>query len=40
MTDRFEHVPKVGEVIEEKGFRFCIEEGDERQVEVLSVERI
>ena len=40
VTDRFEHVPKVGEVIEEKGFRFCIEEGDERQVEVLSVEQI
>ena len=40
VTDRFEHVPKEGEVIEEKGFRFRIEEGDERQVEVLSVERI
>ena len=40
VTDRFEHVPKVGEVIEEKGFRFRIEEGDDRQVEVLSVERI
>lgn len=40
VTDRFEHVPRAGEVIEEGGFRFRIERADERQVELLRVERI
>lgn len=40
VTDRFEHVPHQGEVIEEGGFRFRIERADDRQVEVLRVERI
>ncbi|MDO5531031.1 HlyC/CorC family transporter [Sutterella sp.] len=39
VTDRFEHVPKVGETIEENGFLFRIIRGDDRQVELLSVER-
>lgn len=40
VTDRFEHVPRQGETIEEGGFRFRIEEADARQVERLRVERI
>ena len=40
VTDRFEHVPKTGEVIEEGGYRFRIERADERQVELLTVERL
>lgn len=40
VTDRFEHVPRQGEVIEEGGFRFRIERADDRQVELLRVERI
>lgn len=40
VTDRFEHVPKTGEVIEEGGYRFRIECADERQVELLTVERL
>ena len=39
ITDRFEHVPHTGEIIEEKGFRFRILLGDDRQARLLSVER-
>lgn len=40
VTDRFEHVPRAGEEIVEKGFRFKILSADERQALLLSVERI
>lgn len=40
ITDRFEHVPRKGEMIEEGGFRFRILGGDDRQVRLLLVERI
>ena len=40
VTDRFEHVPRKGEMIEECGMRFRILSGDDRQVRLLSVERI
>ena len=39
ITDRFEHVPHTGEIIEEKGFRFRILLGDDRQARLLRVER-
>lgn len=39
ITDRFEHVPHTGETIEEKGFRFRILVGDDRQARLISVER-
>ncbi|MFU0841923.1 MAG: CBS domain-containing protein [Burkholderia sp.] len=39
VTDRFEHVPHRGEVIEEKGFRFRVLDGDDRQATLLSVEK-
>ncbi len=40
ITDRFEHVPRKGEMIEESGFRFRVLSGDDRQVRLLSVEPI
>lgn len=40
VTDRFEHVPQTGEVLEEGGFRFQIARADERQAQLLIVERI
>lgn len=40
ITDRFEHVPRKGEMIEESGFRFRILGGDDRQIRLLSVERV
>ena len=40
VTDRFEHVPQAGEVLEEKGFRFKIARADERQAQLLIVERL
>ena len=40
VTDRFEHVPHAGEVLEEKGFRFKIARADERQVQLILVERL
>ncbi len=39
VTDRFEHVPRTGEVLEEGGFRFKILRADQRQVITLQVER-
>lgn len=40
VTDRFEHVPVVGEEIIEKGFKFTISRADKRQVKQLVVEKI
>ena len=40
VTDRFEHVPRADEVLEEKNFRIRILRADERQVQTLLVERI
>ncbi len=40
VTDRFEHVPHAGEVIEEGGFRFKIVRADDRQAQLLDVERL
>ncbi len=40
VTDRFEHVPRIGEVIEEGGFRFKVARADERQAQLLLVERL
>lgn len=40
VTDRFEHVPLLGETIVEKGFRFRILKADERQVRLLGVEKL
>lgn len=39
VTDRLEHVPHAGEVVVEKGFRFRILLGDDRQVRLLAVEK-
>ncbi len=39
VTDRFEHVPHKGETLSEKGFRFRILGGDDRQVRLLAVEK-
>lgn len=40
ITDRFEHVPKVGEIWEEGGFRFRVTRADDRQAQLLHVERV
>ena len=39
VTDRLEHVPHAGEVVVEKGFRFRILLGDDRQARLLAVEK-
>lgn len=40
VTDRLEHVPQKGEVVEEAGFRFTVADADERQAQALIVERL
>lgn len=40
VMDRFEHVPREGEEISEKGFRFRILRSDARQVALVRVERV
>ncbi len=40
VTDRFEHVPHVGETIEEKNFRFKVLRADQRQAVLFSVEKL
>lgn len=40
ITDRFEHVPHKGEVIEIEGFRFRVREGDERQATLFLAEKV
>ena len=40
ITDRFEHVPHRGEVIEIEGFRFRVLKGDERQAALFLAEKV
>lgn len=40
ITDRFEHVPHKGEMIEIEGFRFRVLKGDERQATLFLAEKV